>query len=112
MYAPTQRLPVVYDAGVLLFYKHIIEPPIDDHLVSAILDEVRVERDGFAIDQSAVRGCVEVLYLLQADQSSPSVYLEKLEPPLLEGSRRFYEAEGKRRLETSSASEYLAQVGT
>lgn len=112
MYAPTQRLPVIYDAGVLLFHKHIIEPPIEDHLVSAVLDEVRVERDGFAIDQSAVRGCVEVLCLLRVDQSSPSVYLEKLEPPMLEESRKFYETEGKRRLETCSAPEYLAQVGT
>jgi len=47
-----------------------------------------------------------------AEQSSPSVYLEKLEPPLLEESRKFYEAEGKRRLETFSATEYIAQVGT
>lgn len=111
MYAPTQRLPVVYDAGVLLFHKYIIEPPIEDHLVSAILDEVRVERDGYAINQSAVRGCVEVLCLLQADPSSPSVYLEKLEPPLLEESRKYYETEGKRRLESTSAAEYLTHVG-
>ena len=110
MYAPAQRVPVIYDAGVLLFHKHVIEPPIDAHLVDAILDEVRVERDGFAIDQSAVRGCVEVLCLLQEDSRSPSIYLEKLEPPLLDESRKYYEAEGKRRLETLSASEYLAHV--
>lgn len=110
MYAPAQRVPVIYEAGVLLFHKHVIEPPIDGHLVDAILDEVRVERDGFAIDQSAVRGCVEVLCLLQEDSQSPSVYLEKLEPPLLKESRKYYKAEGKRRLETSSAPEYLAHV--
>jgi cullin 3 len=112
VYAPAQRLPVIYDAGVLLFYKHIIEPPIEDHLVDAVLDEVRVERDGFAINQSAVRGCVEVLCLLRGDPRTPSVYLEKLEPPLLDESRKFYEAEGKQKLESSGASEYLTHVGT
>lgn len=111
MYAPAQRVPVVYDAGVLLFHEHIIVPPIDGHLVDAILDEVRVERDGFAINQSAVRGCVDVLCLLQDNPRSPTVYLEKLEPPLLDESRKFYENEGKQKLESCSASEYLAHVG-
>jgi len=92
----------------------MIEPPIEGHLVEAILDEVRVERDGFAINQSAVRGCVEVLCLLKDDQraQSPSVYFEKLEPPLLDESRKFYTAEGKQKLESSSAPEYLTHVGT
>ena len=112
VYAPAQRLPVIYDAGVLLFYKHIIEPPIEDHLVDAVLDEVRVERDGFAINQSAVRGCVDVLCLLQDNPRAPTVYLEKLEPPLLDESRRFYEAEGKQKLESCSAPEYLTHVST
>jgi cullin 3 len=112
VYAPAQRLPVIYDAGVLLFYKHIIEPPIDGHLVDAILDEIRVERDGFAINQSAVRGCVDVLSLLQENSRSPTVYLERLEPPLLHESRKFYETEGKEKLESLSASEYLTHVGT
>lgn len=112
VYAPAQRVPVIYDAGVLLFYKHVIEPPIEGHLVDAVLDEVRVERDGFAINQSAVRGCVEVLCLLRADQRTPSVYLEKLEPPLLDESRRFYEIEGKQKLGSCSAPEYITHVRT
>ena len=112
MYAPAQRLPVIYDAGVLLFYKHIIEPPIEGHLVDAVLDEIRVERDGFAIDQSAVRGCVEVLCLLRGDPRTSSVYHEKLEPPLLDESRKFYGAEGKQKLESSSAPEYITHVST
>ena len=110
VYAPAQRLPVIYDAGVLLFYKHIIEPPIEDHLVDAVLDEIRVERDGFAINQSAVRGCVDVLCLLQDNPRAPTVYMERLEPPLLDETRRFYEAEGQQKLEFFSAPEYLAHV--
>jgi len=112
VYLSAQSLPFIYDAGVLLFYKHIIVPPIEDSLVNAVLDEVRVERDGFAINQSAVRGCVDVLCLLQENSRSPTVYQEKLMPPLLDETRRFYEAEGKQRLELSSAPEYLAHVGT
>ncbi|KAF9791108.1 Cullin-domain-containing protein [Thelephora terrestris] len=110
VYAPAQHLPVIYDAGVLLFHTHIIVPPIEGHLIDAVLDEVRVERDGFAINQSAVRGCVEVLSLLRGDRAAQPVYLEKLKPPLLEETRRFYETEGKRRLESFSAPEYLAYV--
>ena len=85
--------------------------PIEAYLIDAILDEVRVERDGSAIDQSAVCGCVDVLRLLRENPRSLTVYQEKLEPPLLGESRRFYEAKGKEKLEFSSASEYLAHVG-
>lgn len=112
MYAQKQRLPVIYDAGVLLFRKHIIESPTEGHLIAAVLDEVRVERDGFMINQSAVRGCVQILCLLRKDGWPQSVYFEKLAPPLLEETRRFYEDEGKRTLESSSVPEYLAHVGT
>jgi len=112
VYPPAQRLPIIYDAGVTLFYKYIIAPPIEGHLVDAVLDEVRVERDGFAIDQSAVRGCVDVLSLLQENSQSLTVYQEKLEPPLLDESRRYYEAEGKQKLEFTSAPEYLTHVST
>jgi cullin 3 len=93
-----------------LFLKHIIRPPIQEHLVSAILAEIQVERDGYVIHRSDVKGCVDVLLALAEDTESPSVYKRDLEPAVLRESEAFYKVEGERLLETCDASEYLSRV--
>ena len=56
---------------------------------------------------NTVRRCIDVLCSLQKNSRSLMVYQEKLEPPLLDKSRRFYGAEGKLKLEFSSTPENL-----
>ncbi|THH18864.1 hypothetical protein EUX98_g8886 [Antrodiella citrinella] len=109
VYTKSANVPEIWDKGLLLFLKHIILPPIDGHITSAILNQIQTERDGFVINRSAVKGCVDVLLQL-SEPEGPSVYKQELEPALLKESEAFYRDEGEKLLETCSASEYLRRV--
>lgn len=109
VYTKSANVPEIWDKGLLLFLKHIIRPPIDGHIVSAILNQIQTERDGFVINRSAVKGCVEVLLQL-SEPEGPSVYKRDLEPAFLKESKSFYRDEGEKLLETCSAPEYLSRV--
>ncbi|KAH8092592.1 Cullin-domain-containing protein [Cristinia sonorae] len=109
VYTKSAGVPEIWDKGLLLFLKHIIHPPISTHIISAILDQIRTERDGFVINRSAVKGCVEVLLQL-SDPDGPSVYKRDLEPAFLQESELFYRAEGEKLLESCTAPEYLTRV--
>lgn len=103
-------MPEIWDSGLILFLQHIIRPPIKGHLISAVLDEIRTERDGYVINRSAVKGCVDVLLQLSDESSGVSVYKKDLEPAILRESEIFYKAEGLKLLETCDAPEYLSRV--
>ncbi|KIY43994.1 Cullin-domain-containing protein [Fistulina hepatica ATCC 64428] len=93
------------EVGQSLFLEHTIRPPIQSHIVDAILCQVKYERDGYMINRSSVKGCVDVLLFLDVD--GRSVYQRDLEPAFLEQSKAFYEAEGDKLLETCDSSEFL-----
>ena len=94
--------------GLTLFYKHIIKSPIKDHLLTAILNQVGHERNGYGINRSAVKGCVEVLLCLKSEDVS--VYKRDLEPRLLQESEVFYEKEGRDLVKSCDAPEFLRRV--
>ena len=94
--------------GLTLFYKHIIKPPIKDHLVTAILNQVGHERNGYGINRSAVKGCVEVLLCLHSNDVT--VYKRDLEPKFLQESEAFYEKEGQDLANSCDAPEFLRRV--
>lgn len=77
--------------------------------MSAILNQIQTERDGFVINRSAVKGCVEVLLQL-SEPEALSVYKRNFEPAFLKESEAFYKTEGEKLLESCSASEYLSRV--
>lgn len=110
VYTKAAEVPETWEAGLGLFLKHIIRPPIKDHIVTAILNQVEFERDGYVINRSAVRGCVDIFRGLDIDFGGPSVYEHDLEPAILRDSRTFYEKEGERLVETCDASEFLRRV--
>ena len=95
--------------GFTLFHKHIIKPPIKDHIVSGILNQVGHERNGYGINRSAVKGCVEVLLCLNSDDDV-TVYKRDLEPKLLQESEVFYEKEGQELVNSCDAPEFLRRV--
>ncbi|EIM90785.1 Cullin-domain-containing protein [Stereum hirsutum FP-91666 SS1] len=104
------NVPEVIPAGQNLFLKHIIRPPIKDHIISAILGLLRIERDGYVINRSAATGCVDVLLQLSNKNDTLSVYKEDLEPVILKETEGYYRAEGDRLLETCDASECLRRI--
>jgi cullin 3 len=110
VYTKTADVPEIWDAGYILFWKHIIRPPIDQHVYSAILSQIQIERDGYVINRSAVKECVDVLLLLRVDGDGVSVYKHDVEPAILRDSEAFYMVEGERLLETCDAVEYLRRV--
>lgn len=102
-------MPEIWDAGLNLFLKHIIRSPIKEHLVTAILNQIQFERDGYVVNRSAIKGCVDVFITLE-DVNGLTVYKRDLEPSLLRESRAFYEAEGLKLLQSCDAPEYLRRV--
>ncbi|KAF7312292.1 CULLIN-2 domain-containing protein [Mycena indigotica] len=110
VYTKSAQVPEIWDAGLSLFLKHIIRPPIQDQIVAGVLSQIHSERDGYVVNRSGIKGCVDVLLTLQVQAGTKTVYQRDLEPLLLKESEVFYKAEGKRLLESCDASEYLRKV--
>ena len=109
VYTKAANVPEIWDAGLLLFIKHIIRPPIQQHLIDAILFQIQTEREGYTINRSAVWGCVGILLQL-SEPDGPTIYKRDLEPAVLRESEIFYKAEGEKLLQTCDAPEYLRRV--
>ncbi len=96
--------------GLRLFVELIFRPPIKDHLINAILNQIEYERDGYDINRSAVKGSVDVFISLHNQIGGPTIYKEDLEPAILKESRSFYESTGHKLLSTCDAPDYLRRV--
>ena len=112
MYTKSNDVPEIWDAGLDLFVKCIIRPPIQDHVVSAVLTLIQIERDGYSISRSAVKECVDVLLQLMVGYDGNMVYKRDLEPAILSASEVFYKAEAERLVSTCDAPEYLRRVSS
>jgi cullin 3 len=100
----------VVDLGRDLFVKHIIRPPIKDHVINSILSLLHIERDGYVINRSAIMSCVDTLSKLSDSSDGTTVYKQHLEPEILSQSEAYYNAEAARLLETYDTLEYLRRV--
>ena len=95
-----------------LFLSQMIRSPIKEHIVNAILNQLEIEREGYVINRSAVKSCVDVLLALhyETDTGPISVYKRDIEPAVLKESEAFYKEEGERLLMTCDSPEYLRRV--
>lgn len=96
--------------GLELFLAHIMKDPIKEHIITAILRQIRHERDKNAINRSVVKECVDVFLSLRADNNPDTIYKTELEPPLLEATRDFYLKEGQEFATSYNAPEFLRRV--
>ncbi|KJE03153.1 Cullin 3 [Cryptococcus gattii NT-10] len=113
MHAPTAGVPPVYDLGLSLFLIHIIRrPTIHTHLISTLLSQVQLEREGFTITRSTVRECIDILLRLHVPEreGGASVYQQDFEPEFLRRSGEWYEYEAGEKLVKGDASLYLSNV--
>ncbi|KAI6119499.1 Cullin [Pisolithus croceorrhizus] len=111
VYTKANNVPEIWDAGLDIFLKHIIRPPIQDHILSAIVTLIQIERDGYVISRSAVKECVDVLLQLHLGQpDQETVYKRDVEPAVLRESEKFYKTEAQRLLATCDAPEFLRRV--
>lgn len=109
-YTKPAGVPDTNDLGLQLFLSHIICSPIKEQLVSAILNQVRHERDGDVIHRSTVKGCIDVFLSLEVDRDGTTVYKRDLESVFLKESQDFYEMEGERLLNSCDAPQFLRLV--
>jgi cullin 3 len=100
----------VVDLGRDLFVKHIIRPPIKDHVINSILSLMHIERDGYVINRSAIMSCVDTLSKISDSPDGTTAYKQYLEPEILSQSEAYYKAEAGRLLETYDTVEYLRRV--
>ncbi|KAH8118023.1 ubiquitin ligase SCF complex subunit Cullin [Phellopilus nigrolimitatus] len=112
VYTPSANVPVIWDSGMTLFLSQMIRSSIRDHIVGAILNQIEIDREGYAINRSAVKSCVDVLLALREDAESGglSVYKRDVEPAVLKDSEAFYADEGEKLLLTCDAPEYLRRA--
>ncbi|KAE8541583.1 hypothetical protein D1P53_001751 [Cryptococcus gattii VGV] len=113
VHAPTAGVPPVYDLGLSLFLIHIIRrPTIHTHLISTLLSQVQLEREGFTITRSTVRECIDILLRLHVPEreGGASVYQQDFEPEFLRRSGEWYEYEAGEELVKGDASLYLSNV--
>ncbi|KZT56924.1 Cullin-domain-containing protein [Calocera cornea HHB12733] len=113
IYCPANNVPVIYEAGMQLFLKHIIRTtvyPIRHHIITTILRLIDIERNGDVINRSAVRSCVEILMDLKDKRDGPTVYKLDFEPVFLKKSDDYYLAEARRLIDTCDGPTYLAKA--
>lgn len=115
MHTEFAGVPKIYDVGLTLFLSHIIRSskhPLHSHLMSTLLSQVQLERDGEAITRSTVRECVDILLRLNSSEreGGVSVYMSDFEPEFLRQSAEFYEDEAFKMLEKGDAGLYIRNV--
>ncbi|KAK1146407.1 hypothetical protein N8T08_003194 [Aspergillus melleus] len=109
--------PSIYVAAMALFRDSILraqirsdlETSVVSVLESTILFMIQLERSGHIIDRTSIRHCIymlEGLYETITEEESSRLYLTIFEPAFLETSRTFYQAEGKRLLDTADAATF------
>ncbi|KAL7411333.1 ubiquitin ligase SCF complex subunit Cullin [Mrakia frigida] len=112
-YTPSAKVPLVYDVGLTLFLKRIIRSslhPIHNQLISTLLSQIKLERDGEVINRSAMRDAIDILLSLREKEGGPSVYDTDFEKVFLSWTGEFYKEEGERLVEDCEAGVYLKKV--
>jgi cullin 3 len=99
-------------AGLKIFADSVLHrrtAPVQEQIVNALLGQIQVERDGYTINQAAVKGCVDI-YLALEDTEGKKLYLTDIEPAFLTETQKFYVLEAQKLLETCDCAEYLCRV--
>lgn len=112
-----QRVPI-FATTIALFRDHILRSCLNsntkdtviDILISVILDQIDMEREGDIIDRNLVRSCsrmLSCLYETEEESENDKLYLTVFEPRFLANSKAYYAAEGKKLLRESDAGTWL-----
>lgn len=111
------RVPI-FATTIALFRDHILRSCLNtnstnmviDILISVMLDQIDMEREGDIIDRNLIRSCSRMLtclYETEDEVESNKLYLTVFEPRFLSNSEAFYSAECQRLLRESDASTWL-----
>ncbi|KAK7403375.1 hypothetical protein QQX98_010850 [Neonectria punicea] len=113
----SQRVPI-FATTIALFRDHILRSCLNantrdmviDILISVILDQVDMEREGDIIDRNLIRSCsrmLSCLYETEEENENEKLYLTVFEPRFLNNSKTFYSTECEKLLRESDAGAWL-----
>lgn len=112
----SSRIPI-FTTTIGLFRDHILKSKtpsspvrVMDILISVMLDQIDMEREGDVIDRHLVRACSRMLsslYETPEEVESEKLYLTVFEPRFLENSTQFYAQECERLYRAADASAWL-----
>ncbi|KAG6117172.1 hypothetical protein E4U14_008056 [Claviceps sp. LM454 group G7] len=111
------RVPI-FATTIALFRDHILRSCLNanssslviDMLISVMLDQIDMEREGDVIDRNLIRSCSRMLnslYDTEDESESHKLYTTVFEPRFLRNSETFYGAECQRLLREADASTWL-----
>jgi cullin 3 len=111
----------IFATTISLYRDHILRSSIDEIpskmvinvLISVMLDQIDMEREGDVIDRALIRSCSRMLSSLYKDQQeneNDKLYLLVFEPEFLNHSEDYYSVECERLLRSSDASSWLRQT--
>jgi cullin 3 len=118
-YTRDARLPDISTATIGLFRDRILQACLNessqlivlDILISVILDQIKMERNGDIIDRALIRRSVrmlEILHETDEEKEQEQLYYTTFEPKFLAASRQYYKAECQRLLREADAPAWLA----
>lgn len=99
--------------GLNLFRDKVIRSeryPIQKHLISAMLTQIQLERNGDVIDRSAIQSAVAMLVELNDPKTNNTVYAVDFEAEYLETSTAFYQIESQKLVSSYDAPEFMRKV--
>ncbi|KOS18648.1 Cullin-3 [Escovopsis weberi] len=113
----------IFATTIGLFRDHILRSCLNSNsdslvtgiLVSVMLDQIDMEREGDVIDRTLVRSCsrmLSCLYETEDESESTKLYLTTFEPRFLANSEAFYTQECERLLRDSDSSSWLRHTET
>lgn len=82
-------------------------------VIQTMLDHIRMERDGDAIDKTMLKSCtfmLEGIFVDNVESYEFNLYNQAFEVEYLQSSQSFYKAESEQMLRDSSAGEYLRKA--
>ena len=121
VYCTDNRKPSVFAAAMAQFRDFVLRAPLPsapntkliNALLSVMLDQIQMERDGDIIDKPLIRSCaymLEGLYETEEEEESLKLYLTEFEPAFLSATRAFYRAEGTKLIQSSDAGTFCRHV--
>ena len=117
VYCTDNRKPSIFAAAMAQFRDFVLrasmpsarDVKIMNVLLSVILNQVRMEREGDIIDKTLIRSCaymLEGLYESEEEEETAKLYLTEFEPAYLSATREFYRAEGISLMQDSDAGTF------
>lgn len=105
-YVPKFNLPLVENMQYSQFKHHVIlNPQIKERLVSLLIQEIKLERDGEVVERTQVRLSIQML--IEACKNSKKLYEQEFENVLLSETADYYRLESNALITDTSCADYL-----